>query len=224
MHVIYLAGGIASGKSTVAATMKECGATLIDLDELSRQALSPWSPIIPDIVREFGDDIITPTGAVKRRLLAERAFSSTERAVTLEEIELPVIDELLRANIAKIAEEEAAERSENPDAPERVVVVEVPLLDRMRGSFDMADEIVGVVCPLPARRARALQKGFDRNDFERRVAQQPSDRYVIAHSNHVFNNIRTIDVFAQQVRDWWHEREEQGWENVPKRGASGAKA
>ena len=224
MHVIYLAGGIASGKSTVAATMKECGATLIDLDELSRQALSPWSPIIPDIVREFGDDIITPTGAVKRRLLAERAFSSTERAVTLEEIELPVIDELLRANIAKIAEEEAAERSENPDAPERVVVVEVPLLDRMRGSFDMADEIIGVVCPLPARRARAAQRGMDPRDFNRRVDQQPTEAYIRAHCSHVFNNIHPADVLEQEVTEWWRSREAQGWESVSRRAKGGTKA
>lgn len=218
MHVIYLAGGIASGKSTIAKIMEECGATLIDLDELSRQALSPWSPIIPKIVEEFGGDIITSTGVVKRQLLAQRAFSSTERAVTLEEIELPVIDDLLRANIAKLREDERAERAENPDAPEKIVVVQVPLLDRMRGSFDMADEIVGVVCPIPARRARAVQRGMDPHDFDRRRAQQPSDAYILAHSSYVFNNIRTRDVFEQQVRDWWHERERQGWENVPKRG------
>ena len=96
MHVIYLAGGIASGKSTIARTMRECGATLIDLDDLSRQALAPGSRILPDIRREFGDDVVRPDGTVNRRLLAARAFSSMERSVTLEEIELPLIDELLR--------------------------------------------------------------------------------------------------------------------------------
>lgn len=224
MHVIYLAGGIASGKSTVSRTMRELGAELIDLDELSREALGPGSRILPQIRAEFGDDVINPMGGVRRDLLAQRAFTSTERTVTLEEIELPLIDELLRARVAALAEQERLEREKDPGAPEKVVVVEVPLLDRMRGSFDMADEIVGVVCPVPARRARAAQRGMDPRDFDRRLQQQPSDAYVRAHCSHIFNNIRTMDVFVQEVRDWWHEREAQGWENVPKRGASSAKA
>lgn len=224
MHVIYLAGGIASGKSTVSRTMRELGAELIDLDELSREALGPGSRILPQIRAEFGDDVINPVGGVRRDLLAQRAFASTERTVTLEEIELPLIDELLRARVAALAEQERIEREKDPGAPEKVVVVEVPLLDRMRGSFDMADEIIGVVCPVPARRARAAQRGMDPRDFDRRLQQQPSDAYVRAHCSHIFNNIRTMDVFVQEVRDWWHEREAQGWENVPKRGAGSAKA
>lgn len=224
MHVIYLAGGIASGKSTVARVMGECGAVRIDLDELSREALAPGSRILPQIRAEFGDDVINPMGGVKRELLAQRAFATTERTVTLEEIELPLIDELLRARVARIAEEERAEREKNPEAPEKVVVVEVPLLDRMRGSFDMADEIVGVFCPAPARRTRAAQRGMDPRDFDRRLHQQPTDAYIRAHSSHVFNNIRTLDVFEQEVRDWWHAREEQGWGPVSKRAARDVQA
>ena len=224
MHVIYLAGGIASGKSTVARVFEELGAVRIDLDDLSREALAPGSPILPQIKEAFGDDIINPVGGVKRELLAERAFANTERTVTLEEIELPLIDELLRARVAALAEEEREEREKDPAAPEKVVVIEIPLLDRMRGSFDMADEIVGVVCPTPARRARAAQRGMDPRDFDRRLYQQPSEAYIKAHSSFVFNNIHTADVFDQEIRDWWHAREEQGWGNVPKKGRAGAQA
>ncbi len=218
MHVIYLAGGIASGKSTVARTMRECGAELIDLDDLSREALAADSRILPQIKAEFGDDIINPAGSVKRELLAQRAFSSMERTFTLEEIELPLIDELLRERVAKLREEERQERDKDPSVAEKILVIEIPLLDRMRGSFDMADEIVGVVCPLPARRARACQRGMDPRDFNRRVDQQPSEAYIRAHSNYVFNNIRTADVLEQEVKDWWKAREQQGWDNVPKKG------
>lgn len=224
MHVIYLAGGIASGKSTVARVMKECGAEVIDLDDLSRQALAPWSPIIPKIVEEFGADVLRPNGMVDREKLAARAFSSEERAVTLEEIELPVIDDLLRMSISKLREEEAAEREKDPEAAEKVVVVQIPLLDRMRGSFDMADEIVGVVCPIPARRARAIQRGMTPADFDRRREKQPSDRYIQAHCSYIFNNIRTMDVFEQQVRDWWKGRAEAGWAPAPRGGAHGGVA
>lgn len=224
MHVIYLAGGIASGKSTVARVMEELGAVRIDLDDLSREALAPGSRILPQIKAAFGDDVINPMGGVKRELLAQRAFASTERAVTLEEIELPLIDELLRARVAELADRERQEREKDPEAPEKVVVVEIPLLDRMRGSFDMADEIVGVVCPAPARRARATKRGMDPRDFDRRLQQQPSDAYIRAHSSFVFNNIRTADVFAQEVRDWWNGRVAEGWAKTAGRGAQGGRA
>ena len=128
MHVIYLAGGIASGKSTISRTLQECGAVRIDLDDLSREALAADSPILPQIKAEFGDDILNPAGSVKRELLAQRAFSSTERAVTLEEIELPLIDKLLRERIAELAAQEEAERAADPAAAEKVVVVAGPLL------------------------------------------------------------------------------------------------
>lgn len=224
MHVIYLAGGIASGKSTIARVLRERGADVIDLDDLSRQALAPWSPIIPKVVEEFGEDILRPNGMVNRELLASRAFATTERAVTLEEIELPVIDDLLRMSIDKLRAEEEASRAEDPDAPEKVVVVEIPLLDRMRGSFDLADEIVAVVCPQPARRVRAMQRGMSEGDFSRRLAQQPSDRYLIAHASHVFNNIRPLDVFEQEARDWWDERSAAGWAPQGKGGTGAARA
>ena len=70
-----LAGGIASGKSTVARVFEELGAVRIDLDDLSREALAPGSPILPQIKAAFGDDVINPVGGVKRELLAERAFA-----------------------------------------------------------------------------------------------------------------------------------------------------
>ena len=224
MHVIYLAGGIASGKSTIAKTLEECGATLIDLDDFSREALGANSPILPQIKAEFGDDIINPAGSVKRELLAQRAFASTERTVTLEEIELPLIDKMLRDRMAELEDQERAERAENLDAPEKIVVIEIPLLDRMRGSFDMADEIIGVVCPLPARRARAAQRGIEPRDFNRRVDQQPTEAYIKAHSSHVFNNIHTADVLEQEVKDWWAMRVEQGWKKVSRKGGGVAQA
>ena len=130
MHVIYLAGGIASGKSTVARVMRELGAEVIDLDELSREALAPGSRILPQIVSEFGEDIINPAGSVKRELLAQRAFSSTERAVTLEEIELPLIDE----TAAKIHELTPYEAQTGPAVrfDENVIQKHLDLLDDPR--------------------------------------------------------------------------------------------
>ena len=46
---------------------------------------------------------------------------------------------------------------------------------------------------------------------------QPTEAYIRAHSSHVFNNIHPMDVFEQEIRDWWKEREQQGWASPVRR-------
>ena len=92
-----------------------------------------------------------------------------------------------------------------------MVVVEIPLLDRMSESLDVADEIVGVLCPLATRRAHAIQRGMSGNDFDQRVAQQPSDEYIREHAAYVFNNTGSLDALQKDVRNWWSTRQASNW-------------
>ena len=45
MYTVFLAGGIASGKSTVAAELERLGAWRIDLDQISREVLDRKSVV-----------------------------------------------------------------------------------------------------------------------------------------------------------------------------------
>lgn len=102
MSVVFLAGGIASGKSTVAAELEELGATRIDLDRVSRDVLAPGTATTAAVAAAFGDDLIAPeTGELNRSLLAARAFATPEDAARLEAIELPAIREHLITMLAK---------------------------------------------------------------------------------------------------------------------------
>ena len=60
MRTVFLTGGIASGKSTVARELERLGAWRIDLDELSRRVLEPGSPCLGEVTRAFGDDLVDP--------------------------------------------------------------------------------------------------------------------------------------------------------------------
>lgn len=92
MHTTFLAGGIASGKSTVARMLHERGAWLCDLDQVSRDVLESGGPVLAQIASEFGDDLIDPeTGELDRLGLAVRAFASPEATERLEAIEMPAI-------------------------------------------------------------------------------------------------------------------------------------
>lgn len=96
MRCAFLAGGIASGKSTVSRLLREKDAWIVDLDQVSRDVLQPGSPLLDELAAEFGDDIVDgQAGELNRALLAQRAFASAEATERLEQIELPAIRERL---------------------------------------------------------------------------------------------------------------------------------
>ncbi len=198
MYRLFLAGGIASGKSTVAQLLAAHGALRIDLDQLSRAVLAPGEPCVAEVAKAFGEDLVDPaTGALRRGLLAERAFQSKEATRQLETIELPAI----LASLKAILDEGCAD----------VCVVEIPLLDRAEYMLSEADEVACVVAPLALRRERAIGRGMAGEDFDRRVAQQPSDAYLESKSDTVFRNTGSYDDLMRAVDTWWQSREAAGW-------------
>lgn len=210
MYVVYLAGGIASGKSSVALELERRGAWRLDLDQVSRLVLEPGSACLDEVAQEFGDDLLdAETGELDRGLLAARAFGDAESAARLEAIELPYIRQTL---VKALAGEGCVESL--PD----VCVVEVPLLDRMESMFDLADEIVCVGCPLEVRRVRAEGRGMDVADFDRRAANQPSEQYLRQHADTMLDNSGTPDELEAQLAAWWDAHEACGWRGGDARG------
>lgn len=206
MYVVFLAGGIASGKSSVARSLERRGAWRIDLDQLSRAVLEPGCPCVDEVAAAFGSDLVDPaTGSLDRRALAARAFADAGSAARLEAIELPYIREML----VHALEGGPCGQTEPP-----VCVVEVPLLDRMEAMLNLADEILVVDCPIGLRRVRAQGRGMDAADFDRRAANQPSDEYLRAHATSVIDNAGGPSDLADQIDAWWRAHEADGWKGA----------
>lgn len=195
MHTTFLAGGIASGKSTVARMLHERGAWLCDLDQVSRDVLESGGPVLAQIASEFGDDLIDPeTGELDRLGLAVRAFASPEATERLEAIEMPAI----RERMSQILTNTCCAATEPA-----LTVVEVPLLDRVEDLLPLADDVLVVTAPLELRRARAVGRGMDAEDFDARVARQVSDEYLRAHATHVIENTADVEALERAVEAWW---------------------
>jgi dephospho-CoA kinase len=71
---VGLTGGLGSGKSTVAAFLRELGAHVIEADAVGREMMEPGQPVYTQIVRTFGPDVVNPDGHLNRARLAELAF------------------------------------------------------------------------------------------------------------------------------------------------------
>lgn len=202
MYVVFLAGGIASGKSTVAGTLESLGALRIDLDALSREATQAGSATNALIADEFGADVVdAATGELRRGVLAGRAFADEGRTQALERIVHPAIRALLLARL------DAAASEGTP-----VVVVEVPLLNKVEDLLPLADEVLCVTCPLGLRRERAVRRGVEADDFDARVRQQPTDDYLLRQAHTHLRNDVDKDALVRAVTAWWEARAVDGWE------------
>ena len=61
--ILGITGNIASGKSTVARAFVNHGAVLVDADQLARDVVAPDSPVLQQLVAQFGMDILQETVA-----------------------------------------------------------------------------------------------------------------------------------------------------------------
>jgi dephospho-CoA kinase len=91
VHVFGLTGGIASGKSTVAARLRARGLPIIDADVLARRVVEPGSEASREIREAFGDDVFAPDGTLDRKALGARIFSDPEMRRRLNIITHPKI-------------------------------------------------------------------------------------------------------------------------------------
>ena len=62
--VLGLTGGIGSGKSTVAALLRERGLPVVDADDVARACTAPGSPGLAAVVARFGPTVLAPDGAL----------------------------------------------------------------------------------------------------------------------------------------------------------------
>lgn len=160
---IGLTGGIASGKSTVAAILADCGAVIIDSDQLARDVVEPGTAGLAKIIERFGDEVITE-GRLDRPALGKIVFGDARARTDLEAIIHPAVRR-------RAAELEAA------TAPDAVVVQMIPLLVET-GQADTFDAVIVVDVPPEIQRQRLMQRdGIDLAQADARIAAQ-ADRQV----------------------------------------------
>ena len=135
MHLFGLTGGIASGKSAVAARLRKRGVPVIDADELARDAVAKGSAGLAEIVKTFGEEVLAPDGTLDRKKLAALVFTDDTKRKALNGIVHPIVTMLTFKRSAELRDQgkplacyEAALIVENgaADAFRPLVVVSAP--------------------------------------------------------------------------------------------------
>ncbi len=188
MHIIGLTGGIGSGKSTVAALLRERGIAVVDADPIAREIVAPGSPVLSQLAKRFGLDMLNSDGTLNRSLLAKQVFHSPAALRDLNQLTHPPI-------LAKI--QQALLALERAGAP--VAVIEAPLL--FETGLDKLCRNVILITANPGIRMERLKArdGLSDAECKARIQAQWPDDEKRRKSSHVIDNSGHIIQTAQQL-------------------------
>ena len=187
--VIGILGGIASGKSTVAAEFAKLGCKVIDADDIVHELLER-AAVKEKIAARFGRAILDLTGKIDHKKLAAVVFDDVDKLSSLNEIIHPFV--LRRA-------EELIARYDRQDQV-KAIVLDMPLLVEV-GWAERCDKLIFVDCKQELRVARAKKKGFDQNQLKIREKFQISlDNKISLADNTVINN-SDFSALVRQIAD-----------------------
>jgi len=193
---LALTGNIAAGKSTVAAMLAAHGATIIDADVLSREAVAPGTAGLDAVVERFGAQVLAADGTLDRAALRARVFNDAVARDALNAIVHPAVrrlrDEAVRA---------AGERGD------RIVISDIPLLFEV-GLEHAFDGVILVDAPEAMRRERMVRdRGLTDAVAQAMIdAQWPSDRKR-AGATWIVENDGSREALAARVEVVWRDVE-----------------
>ncbi len=188
MLVVGLTGGIATGKSTVAAMFAARGAAIVDADRIAHALQEPGQHCHRQIVDAFGVGILDGMGRIDRRRLAARVFADTSARQRLEAIMHPAILETCENEI------HAAEA-----AGRRICIVDAALILEA-GRRDQFHRIVVVAAPEDVQVERLVHsRGLTPDEARQRLSSQWTTAAKVALADIVIDNSGDLAATEEQV-------------------------
>ena len=169
MFLVGLTGGIASGKSTVAAMLSKYDNEIIDADEIAREVVLPGTVGLSKVVAEFGPQILEEDGSLSRAELAKLVFEDPEERLALEGILHPLIR-------ARTLERISQSKSD-------IVIYIVPLLVEAKVDYPF-DLVVTIEAGSENQIKRLVEnRGMSTEDAIARIAAQATEPERVARAD-----------------------------------------
>jgi len=161
MLKLGLTGGIASGKSAVAAMLRELGFAVLDADSLAHKLVEPGQPAYAEVVQEFGQGVLAADGRVDRVKMSAIVFNDRAKLDRLNAIVHPRVAEVVFRQFAEW------QRAGIRDA----AFVEAALLIES-GIHKNLDGLVVAWCTSEQQLERLMARGLSEAEARRRIAAQ----------------------------------------------------
>lgn len=183
---IGLTGLIGAGKSTAARILASHGASIIDADQIAREVTDLYPPLLKKLATQFGKDILTPIGKLRRRKLATVAFANEETKQQLNSIIHPYICREIRRRMKQLSRQY------------QVVVIDAALLLGSSVEGDM-DQILVIHASKRVRLKRLLKRGLAREDALLRMDRQLPFNEFKRCADRLIMNQDSLGVFEKKV-------------------------
>jgi dephospho-CoA kinase len=191
MFLVGLTGGIASGKSTVAAMLGKFDNEIIDADEIAREVVLPGTVGLSKVVAEFGPQILEEDGSLSRAELAKLVFKDPEKRLALEGILHPLIK-------ARTLERISQSKSD-------IVIYIVPLLVEAKVDYPF-DLVVTIEAGSENQIQRLVEnRGMSTEGAIARIAAQATDAERVARADVRIDGALSLTDLEIEVSKLWNE-------------------
>ncbi|MFA1322777.1 dephospho-CoA kinase [Streptococcus dysgalactiae] len=185
--MIGITGGIASGKSTVVAMIKEAGYQVIDADQVVHQLQEKGGRLYEALKQAFGNEILKEDGDLNRKKLSEMVFSNPSHMATSSAIQNQIIKEELAAERDQLAQSQT------------VIFMDIPLLIEL-GYQDWFDAIWLVYVDAQTQLRRLMARNHLREvDAKKRLSSQLSIEEKRPYASLVIDNSGDMETLRKQV-------------------------
>jgi dephospho-CoA kinase len=197
VHLFGLTGGIASGKSTVAARLRARRVPVIDADSLAREVVEPGTAGLRAIVDAFGSGMLAPDGTLDRKALARVAFSDDAARWRLNAITHPLIADLTARRAAELGA-----RDEPLGCYEAALLVENGVADAFRPLVVVSCPEATQIARIHARDTASVQDALARIRAQKPLAEKVAVAdFVIDTTGTIADNARQTDDVLRAVCD-----------------------
>ncbi|HIA17835.1 MAG TPA: dephospho-CoA kinase [Planctomycetaceae bacterium] len=197
MLVIGIAGGVGSGKSSVAEHLASLGAASLDADQIGHDVLDEVE-VKDRLVGRWGASITGTSGEIDRAAVSKIVFGETLEALN----ELSFLEELIHPRIARRLEKRIEELEQTEEF--KILVLDAAVM--FKAGWDrFCDKFVFVEAGEPERSSRCQQRGWTAEEFRYREANQELLGLKRSRADWIVDNSGTPEQALDQLTEIWNE-------------------
>lgn len=194
MKVIGITGQTGAGKSTVCKILSAHGCYHIDADAVAKSLYKKGSPILAELQKNFGSQILTTDGELNRKALAAAAFATPAATEMLNSIVHPAVNAKIRAIL-----------EEQRKAGAKAVIIDAIALFES-GESALCDYTVGVVAPEEIRLQRIMSRdALTEDEALLRIRAQKDELFYTEHCDAVLRNYPPYSLETEMQRIFHNE-------------------
>lgn len=183
--IIGLTGGIGSGKTAASDHFQHLGTPVIDADVVAREALKQGSPLLGEVIKHFGPQLLNNAGQLERSVLRRIIFEQPEAKRWLEALIHPWVRTRITAALAQL---------KTPYA-----ILSSPLLLET-GQDQLVDRILVVDIPPELQIQRVQKRDQNSPALINRIMQQQIDRESrLAAADDLLDNSKDLPHLIGQI-------------------------